>query len=111
VDVIVRSRNVEVPSGLRTVVERKVNRLARFTRDASRAEVDFAEERNPRISGRHSCAITLHVRGGPITAHAAAPAPEAAFDLVLEKVRHQVGRRRDRRIRGRFRGRLGRRRR
>jgi ribosome-associated translation inhibitor RaiA len=67
--------------------------------DAARAEVRFRTERNPRIAGRHACAITLHVRGASISAHAAAAEPETALDLVIDKLRHQVGRRKDRRVR------------
>jgi ribosomal subunit interface protein len=96
--VIVRSRNARVESRLRTVAERKIARLERIARDASRAEVAFLEERNPRIAGRHACAVTLHVRGGRVTAHAAAAAPEAALDLVIDKLRHQVDRRKDLRV-------------
>jgi len=96
--VIVRGRNTPIESRLRSIAERKVARLERFARDASRAEVDFLEERNPRIAGRHACAVTLHVRGGRVTAHAAASAPEAALDLVIDKLRHQVDRRKDRRV-------------
>jgi ribosomal subunit interface protein len=97
--VIVRSRNARIESRLRTIAERKVARLERIARDASRAEVDFLEERNPRIAGRHSCAVILHLRDGRVTAHAAAAAPEAALDLVIDKLRHQVDRRKDRRVR------------
>jgi len=104
--VVVRSRNLEVPASLRTIAERKIHRLERVARDASRAEVDFAEEHNPRIAERSHCAVTVHVRGGTITAHAAAAQPEAALDLVLDKIRHQVGRRKERRVSSRLRRRL-----
>jgi ribosomal subunit interface protein len=95
--VIVRSRHTRISPRLRTVAERKLHRLSRLTPDAARAEVDFDEEHNPRIVGRHQCAVTLHLRRGLVTAHAAAPEPETALDLVLRKVRHQVGRLKDRR--------------
>jgi ribosomal subunit interface protein len=97
-NVIVRSRHTRISPRLRTVAERKLHRLGRLTPDAARAEVDFNEEHNPRIVGRHRCAVTLHLRRGLITAHAAAPQPEAALDLVLGKVRHQVGRLKDQRV-------------
>lgn len=100
-EVIMRSRNLDVPAGLLSTARRKLDRLERVASDASRAEVDFAGERNPRLAGRTQCAITLHVRGGTISAHAAAPLPEAALERVLEKLRHQVCRRKDRRVSGR----------
>ena len=97
-DVIVRSRKAPVPPTLRTIAQRKLDRLGRLAGDASRAEIILTEERNPRIEGRHVCAITLHMPHGLVTAHASAPAPEAALDLVLDKVRHQVEQRKNRRL-------------
>jgi len=93
-DVVVHGRNV--PSSLRTAAERKLGRLERVVRDVAWAEVDFSEERNPRIARRHRCAVIVHRRHAPVTAHAAAPAPEAALDLVVDKLRHQVTQAKDR---------------
>jgi len=87
-DVVVRGRNV--PSSLRLAAERKLARLERMVRDVSWAEVDFSEEHNPRIRQRHRCAVMLHRRRELVRARAAAPAPEAALDLVVDKLRHQV---------------------
>jgi ribosomal subunit interface protein len=96
--VIVRSRNEAVPPSMRMVVQRKLDRLERIAGDASRADVHFTEERNPRITGRHVCTVTVHLRHGVVTAHAAAAEPVAALDLVLVKLRHQVERAKDRRV-------------
>ncbi len=89
-DVVVRGRNV--PSTLRSAAERKLGRLERMVRDVSWAEVDFTEERNPRIARRHRCAVVVHRRHAPVAARAAAPVPEAALDLVVDKLRRQVSR-------------------
>jgi ribosomal subunit interface protein len=89
-DVIVRGSNV--PSSLRTAAQRKLGRLERMARDVSRAEVDFSEEHNPRIQRRHRCAVIVHRRRERVRACAAAMAPEAALDLVVDKLRHQVTR-------------------
>ena len=89
-DVVVRGRNV--PSNLRRTAERKLERLERMARDVSRAEVDFSEEHNPRIARRYRCSVIVHRRHAALTAHAAAPLPEVALDLVVDKVRHQVTR-------------------
>jgi ribosome-associated translation inhibitor RaiA len=63
-----------------------------MARDVSRAEVDFSEEHNPRIQRRHRCAVIVHRRRELVRARAAAMAPEAALDLVVDKLRHQVTR-------------------
>jgi hypothetical protein len=72
-DVVVRGPNV--PSNLRAAAERKLGRLERLVHDVAWAEVDFSEERNPRIARRHRCAVVVHRRRALVTAHAAAPAP------------------------------------
>ncbi|HEY5165035.1 MAG TPA: ribosome-associated translation inhibitor RaiA [Acidimicrobiia bacterium] len=95
-NVIVRGKNVSVPSTLRMAAQRKLGRLERVARDASRAEVDFSEERNPRIRQRHRCAVVVHRPYELLTAHAAAPDPEAALDLVVDKLRHQAAQHKDR---------------
>jgi|GEM_PF-4253543 len=87
-DVIVRGSNV--PSALRTAAQRKLDRLERVVPDVSLAEVDFSEERNPRIRQRHRCAVMLHRRRELVRARAAAREPAAALDLVVDKLRHQV---------------------
>jgi ribosomal subunit interface protein len=98
-DVIVHCRNRSLPSSLGTMTRRKLDRLERVARGAQRAEVEFVEERNPRIAGRHVCAVTVHLPHGIVTAHAAAAEPEVALDLVVDKLRHRVLRIKDRRVR------------
>ena len=98
--VIVRSHHAEVTTALRTAVQRKLARIERIARDAARADVQFSEERNPRISGSHVCAVTIQLRHGSVTAHAAASDPLDALDDVLAKVRHQVERLKGLRVSG-----------
>lgn len=95
-NVIVRGKNVPVHSKLRSVAQQKLSKLDRYASGAQRAEVRFAEQRNPRIADHHVCTVTVHLRHGTVTAHAAAPAPEAALDRVIEKLKQQATRRKDR---------------
>jgi ribosomal subunit interface protein len=103
--VIVRSRDVEVGDRLRAVTQRKVGGLERLVPDAERIEVDFAGQRNPRITDHARCAARLHLRQETLIAHAVGPVPEAALELVVAKLRHQVARRKDRRVRSKHRAR------
>jgi ribosomal subunit interface protein len=96
-DVIVRGNNVPVPSTLRSQARRKLARVERMARDVAWAEVDFSEERNPRIRERHRCAVVVHRRHQFVAAHAAAPDPAAALERALDKIRHQVDQRKERR--------------
>ena len=97
-DVVVRSHNIELTSGLRALAQRKLGRIERIAPDASRAEIDFSDQRNPRVVDHTRCAVTVHLRRGSVTARAQARAPEVALDLVVEKLRHQVERRKVRRV-------------
>lgn len=97
-DVTVRSHNIELTPALRALAQRKLGRIERIAPDASRAAVDFSDQRNPRVADHTRCAVTVHLRRGSVTARAQARAPEVALDLVVEKLRHQVERRKVRRV-------------
>lgn len=97
-EIVVRGKNVEVPSGLRTITQEKVGKLARFANDISRVEVDFSEIRNPRVADDHLCEVTLHLKRRFLKAHASATETAVALDLVINKVRHQVARLKDKRV-------------
>ena len=97
-DIEVRGKNRPVPSRLKAVAQEKVARIARFTHDAGRVEVDFSEAKNPRVANAQLCEITVHLKRHFVKAHATAPEPEAALDLALDKVEHQVSRIKDKRV-------------
>ena len=101
--VSVRAQNVDVTDRLRAMAQRKLDVLERIVHDAWRVEVDFADQRNPRIADHTRCSARLHVRHGVLTAHAAAPKAEIALDLVVAKLRHQVERFKGRRVSARTR--------
>jgi len=98
VDVVVRGKNRPVPAHLKTLAQEKVARIARFTHDAGRVEVDFSELKNPRAPERQLCEITVHLKKHFVKAHASSSEPEAALDLALDKVEHQVSRIKERRV-------------
>jgi putative sigma-54 modulation protein len=102
-DIAFRARNVEVPDGLRHATVDKVARLGSRC-GIDRAEVCFSEERNPRISEREVCEITLFGPGGVLRAQAAATDVAVAADRVVGKLEQRADR-----LRGRRMDRLGRR--
>jgi putative sigma-54 modulation protein len=97
-DIEVRGKNRPVRSRLKAVAQEKVARIAKFTHDAGRVEVDFSESKNPRVANAQLCEITVHLKRHFVKAHATAPEPEAALDLALDKVEHQVSRIKDKRV-------------
>ena len=97
-DIVVRGKNRPVSSRLDAVAREKVSRIAKFTHDAGRVEVDFAEQQHRRVAESQLCEITVHLKKHFVKAHACAPEPEAALDLAVDKVGHQVARIKEKRV-------------
>ena len=97
-DVVIRGKNVKVSESLRTAATEHLAKLDRYANGFARAEVDFSEERNPRISDNQKCEVLVHVKGHLLKAHASAPEPFAALYAVCDKVEHQVKRLKDKRV-------------
>jgi ribosomal subunit interface protein len=97
-EIVVRGKNRPVSKHLAAVSREKVARIARFTHDAGRVEVDFSEVRNPREARPQECEVTVHLKRHFVKARAAAAEPETALDLVLDKVEQQVARIKDKRV-------------
>ena len=79
-DIVVRGKNRTAPPRLRRSPRRRSAKIARFTHDAGRVEVDFSEVHTARIDERQLCEITVHLKRRFLKAHAAAAEPEAALD-------------------------------
>lgn len=97
-DIVVRGRNRRVPPRLQGIAREKLAKINRFTHDAGRIEVDFSELRNHRVGDNQLCEVTVHLKRHFVKAHAAAREPEAALDLVIDKVEHQVSRIKEKRV-------------
>ena len=97
-DVVIRGKNVKVSEPLRTAATEHLAKLDRYANGFARAEVDFSEERNPRIADNQRCEVLVHVKGHLLKAHASASEPFAALYAVCDKVEHQVKRLKDKRV-------------
>src|SRR5918912_3098246 len=97
-DIVIRGKNVEVSESLRSAALKQMTKLDRFANGFGRAEVDFSEERNPRIADNQVCEVLVHLRGHYLKARAAASEPFAALALVIDKVEHQVKRLKEKRV-------------
>jgi putative sigma-54 modulation protein len=73
-------------------VAEKIGRLDRFLDGMDHAEIHFSEERNPRISAREVCEVTLEGHGHHVRAKVAASDQFAAVDLAVAKLEHQLSR-------------------
>lgn len=83
---------------MRELAETKALKVTRFLRDVQRIEVDFDEERNPRVADRERCEILVHVTGNLLKGTGAAPEVHAALDRALERVERQARRLHGRRV-------------
>jgi ribosomal subunit interface protein len=90
VDVVIAQGRRIVSDDIRTLTEEKVGRLGHRCPGMERAEVQFFEEHNPRITDRECCEVTIVGHGRIVRARAAAPVPLVAVDLVVEKLEHQL---------------------
>ena len=86
-DITVSSRHADVSPALRQAVAEKIGRLDRFLDGMDRAEIHFSEERNPRISAREVCEVTLEGHGHHVRAKVAAPDQFAAVDVAVGEAR------------------------
>jgi putative sigma-54 modulation protein len=97
-DIVIRGKNVEVSESLRSMAQERLGKLDRFANGFGRAEVDFSEQRNPRIADNQVCEVLVHLKGHWVKAHASAAEPFAALSLVIDKVEHQVKRLKEKRV-------------
>jgi ribosomal subunit interface protein len=96
--VTVKGKNTTVPEKVRARAERKLAKLQRFDDRILAMDVEFSEERNPRVADPHRVEVTLTTKSGLVRAHANATDPAAAIDQVIDRLRRQVTKLKSRRV-------------
>jgi ribosomal subunit interface protein len=94
----VKGKNTTVPEKVRTRAERKLAKLQRFDSRILAMDVEFSEERNPRVADPHRVEVTLTTKSGLVRAHANAIDPAAAVDQVVDRLERQVKKLKGRRV-------------
>ncbi|MGH9069083.1 MAG: ribosome hibernation-promoting factor, HPF/YfiA family [Acidimicrobiales bacterium] len=89
-DISIRTGDVELPGEVLAMAKEKIGHLDRFLDGMDRAEIRFSCERNPRISEREVCEVTVFGHGRVVRARAAAADPLVAVDRVLDKLEHRM---------------------
>ncbi len=90
--------NVEITEGLREVVQRRLEKVARQVSDLAVCEVILSEERNPSISASQKAEAILILKGKTLTAKSSAPEMGTALGEVSDDLHRQVEKLRDKRI-------------
>ena len=80
--VTVKGKNTTVPERIRARAEHKLAKLQRFDDRILAMDVEFSEERNPRVADPHRVEVTLTTKSGLVRAHADATDPAAALRLA-----------------------------
>ena len=88
--VTVSRRHTEVPESLRVMTEEKIGRLARFVDGLDHAEVHFSEHKNPRITDKEVCEVTIEGHGHHVRCKVQAPDGFQAVDKAYDKLEHQL---------------------
>jgi putative sigma-54 modulation protein len=96
--VTVKGKNTTVPEKVRTRAEHKLAKLQRFDDRILAMDIEFSEERNPRVADPHRVEVTLTTKSGLVRAHANANDPGAAVDQVLDRLQRQVKKLKGRRV-------------
>lgn len=85
-----RSRNVAIGSGQRQRMEERLNHLSRFLDGIEKAEIALYEEKNPRISAREVCEVSMYGHGHVVRAKGSGFEIMEAFDKVVDKLEHRL---------------------
>jgi ribosomal subunit interface protein len=96
--VTVKGKNTTVPEKVRARAEHKLAKLQRFDDRIVAMDVEFSEERNPRVADPHRVEVTLTTKSGLVRAHANATDPAAAVDQVVDRLERQVKKLKGRRV-------------
>ena len=96
--VTVKGKNTTVPERVRARTEHKLAKLQRFDDRILAMDVEFSEERNPRVAEPHRVEVTLTTKSGLVRAHANAADPAAAIDQVIDRLQRQVKKLKGRRV-------------
>ncbi len=97
-DIVLKSRHLDLTERFREYVEEKLARLEKHDHRVIRVEVEVDKERNPRLQDRAiRVQLTAISKGPVIRAEAAAEDKAAALDIAVDKMATQMRRAADRR--------------
>ena len=94
----VKGKNVDVPEKLRAHAEHKLAKIQRFDDRILAMDVEFSEERNPRVPQAHTVEVTVTTKSRLVRAHASAGDPTSAVDQVIDRLQRQIKKLKGRRV-------------
>lgn len=94
--IIIKSRQMQVTPQLRERIERKLQRLARWVNNDARVEVTVGEEHTRSVNDKYCVQLALSGASLPLRSEVKSQTATAALDLALDKIVAQLSRHKDR---------------
>jgi len=92
-EIVIKSKNLNVPDGLRSYVEEKTARLDRYMNNIDEAQVDLRVENAKSAQDRQIAQLTLRTKSGAILRVEERSADiRTSIDVALDKMSRQLGR-------------------
>jgi putative sigma-54 modulation protein len=89
-EILIKSRNVEVSEQLRTQIEKKVGKLERFLPTIDEARVELTVQKTKSAGDRHVVQLTLRTNGAILRAEERTSDLYSSLDTALEKITRQI---------------------
>lgn len=84
------ARNLELTDGLRSRIERKLQRLDRIAHDQAEADVEIIANASHANDGAQVAEVTLRNNGDVLRSTGSGPTIMAALDIVVDRLERQV---------------------
>ena len=91
-EIIIKTKNLELTDWLKTYIEKKVNKLDRFLTGIDEARVELMVQATKSAGDRHVVQFTLRKSGTILRTEEHSSDMQTAVDLVLEKMSRQIER-------------------
>ena len=89
---VIKSRNLEVNDRLREYVEKKLSKVSKFLPDVQEIRVDLSEEKSRKANEREIVQVTMRSNGTLLRAEERHSDIYAAVDAVSDKLNGQINR-------------------
>ncbi|HUA74555.1 MAG TPA: ribosome-associated translation inhibitor RaiA [Solirubrobacteraceae bacterium] len=93
----IKGRNVPVTDELREHAIRRLDKVAKQVSEFARVEIEFFEERNPRVPDCHVAEATLYLKGTTLRARDSSHEMRHSLNLIVDELARQVKRHREKR--------------
>jgi len=91
-EIVIKSRSIEITEQLRTTIEKKVSKLERFLPTIDEARVELGVQNTKSAGDRHVVQLTLRANGTILRAEERTSDLYNSLDTALEKITRQIER-------------------